>query len=119
MAVPGVSLLNRVVVRVWESAQDAPSQLDFELHTITLRYLGQIEQWIRSGVTRHELLGDLRVMDCDKPSLDSATIAAFGCSFTEFGRRSLIVTEARERELWDCIPDFDPTLKRPPSGRIA
>lgn len=112
---PGVSLLNRVIVRVWESAQDARSQLDFELHSVTLRYLSQIEQWIRSGGYVPELLGDHRA-----PSLDTAALEVFGCYFAEFGRRSDTRDHAREAELWNCIPDYDPTLGKTPSreGRM-
>lgn len=110
--IPGVSLLNRVTQRVWEAAQITTSRKDYELHSITLRFLGQLAQWSRGGVTRHELLGDLG----STPSLDTASREAFGIPFHEFGIRARERDERRERELWDCIPDFDPLLKISPKG---
>lgn len=118
MAVPGVSLLNRVVVRVWESAQDAPSQLDFDLHSITLRFLSQFAQWQRSARYRPRTVGYQKVTEA--PTLDSAAIEVFGCLFSEFGYRSDKRDHAREAELWNCIPDYDPTAGKSPGreGRM-
>lgn len=113
--VAGISLLNRVTLRVWEAAQTAPTQMDYELHSITLRFLAQLAQWHRSVITVHELMGDF-----SSPTLDTAAREVFGVTFLEFGIRSRERDERRERELWDAIPDFDPTLNiKPKPGRMA
>lgn len=59
-------------------------------------------------------------MVTEVPTLDDATRDAFGISFHEFGLRARERDERRERELWDCIPDYDPTLGKAPvrEGRI-
>lgn len=111
--VAGIALLNRVTRRVWEAAQVAPTQMDYELHSITLRFLSQLAQWQLQGIT------EARTADNGSKVtgiLDAATREAFGITFLEFGLRARERDERRERELWDCIPDFDPLLKISPRG---
>jgi len=87
--VPGRAILNRVILRVYDSAQHAGSQEEYELGTISLR-----------------MLSLLRTGDA---TLDLACYAAFGCSFTRFRERSLARQSALAWEFAKLIPDFDPT----------
>ena len=67
--IPGRALLNRVIDRVYASAQSAPAQEAYELGTITLRLL--------SLLRRNE-----------PATLDTACYAAFGCSFSAWQDRN-------------------------------
>lgn len=80
--------LDRVILRVWESVQESRSQEEHELGTITLRLLGQI----RTQGTA---------------TLDTATQAAFGCTFQTWRERDMGRRSAMAWELAVLIPDYD------------
>ena len=42
--VPGRALLSRVIARVYERGQSAGSRLEYELATITIRFLAQLRR---------------------------------------------------------------------------
>jgi hypothetical protein len=91
--VAGKARLDRIIKRVYLSAQSATSQEDYQLGSITLRLLGLI----RKG---------------EPPSLDVACAAAFGCSFRVWRERNL---ERKSRLAWElsqCVPDYDPEEAR-------
>jgi hypothetical protein len=67
--IPGRAFLNRVIERVHVSVQEAPSQEDYDLGTITLQLL--------SLLSHHE-----------PATLDLATIPAFGMRFEEWRHRN-------------------------------
>lgn len=101
---PRTRALERVIYRVYQRTQRALSQEEFQLGTITLRFLALI----RKGETA---------------TLDAASIEAFGCVFGVWRERNL---ERHSRLAWElaaCVPDYDPTvesasiLRGPPAAK--
>lgn len=89
---PRGGLLDRVVLRVWESVQKAGSQEEYELGTITLRLLSLI----RRGETA---------------TLDIACCEAFGCFFRVWQDRTMERSSRMAWELSHLIPDYDPSVE--------
>ncbi len=104
--IAGVSLLNRVLQRVWEVNQSASvrSQEEYELGSIVLRLLAQTLDTLRGVTSPYLPLG----VTSGKERLDGATYKAFGCGFDKWRERTMLRISAREWELARCIPDYDP-----------
>src|SRR6266568_4227431 len=110
--IAGVSLLNRVLQRVWEVNQSASvrSQEEYELGSIVLRLLAQTLEHLR-GVTNPLLTIDSYSVTSGNQRLDAACFVTWGCSFDTFRDRTMQRISAREWEIARCIPDYDPAEK--------
>jgi hypothetical protein len=86
--------MERVIHRVWQRAQseNCRSQEEYELATITLRFLGLI----RRG---------------EAATLDGACFEAFGCAFHIWKQRNLGRQAAMAWELAALVPDYDPSVE--------
>jgi hypothetical protein len=104
--IPGRKLLTRVIARVWEAGQHAPSQEVFELTSIILQLLGQTLDRLST-----QWKSDLGVLPSSR-MLDLACYQAHGMKFSEWGRRNELRKSALAWELSRCVPDYDPAQER-------
>ena len=81
-----MTLLERVIQRVWEQTQDAPDRESYQLGGITLAFLSLVKKG-------------------EPATLDYASIISTGVNFEKFRRLTA------ERKAWirrQIIPDYDP-----------